>query len=152
MKLLAALPLILPAVNAVTLCKDFRLKVEAGIYDGAFVRKSPDNPYYVIDTSGSSGEIFELVENILVDSDQVSLIVGNSGEVRGALTDEVPIPGFFFFDNNYDLKLKSGDDFYVCDTDPARWDIFGLGVVNKNWCTKVELVKARLQLNCAPWD
>ncbi|RKP28756.1 hypothetical protein METBISCDRAFT_28810 [Metschnikowia bicuspidata] len=139
MKLLGGFALLLAAVHA-NFFQDFRLKVMADTYSDAVVVKS--NGYYVIETLEDSGEIFKFGDgNILVDSDQVSLIVGNSGEVRGALTDEVPIPGFFFFDNNYDLKLKSGDDFYVCELQSGT---LGLWVGHQQGCTKVELVKHRI--------
>ena len=138
MKLLAALPLILPAAHAFT---DFRLKVRAGTHNGSFVRKSLDYPYYVIDYLGGRGELFHFGDdNILVDSDQVSLIVSDSGEVRGAFPGEVPTHGFLF--DNKHLKPQSNVNFYACKLEQPG--IFSLQVGYKVGCSKVELGKTRL--------
>ena len=139
MKLLAALPLLLPAVHAM-LCEDFTLNVVADEYNNAVVLKSLDYPgYYAVNTLGGPGVIFKFGnDNILVDSDQVSLIVDEFGDMREALTGEKPTTGFFF--DNYNLKLASGD-FYACRL--LQPGILGLRVGYQQDCTKVELVKAR---------
>ncbi|RKP28630.1 hypothetical protein METBISCDRAFT_28955 [Metschnikowia bicuspidata] len=140
MKLLAALPVLLPVAHAL-FCEDFQLRV-VNSDDSGLVCKSVDYPgYYIIDYLGGRGEFFHFGDdNMLVDSDQVSLIVSDSGEVRGAFPSEVATQGFFF--DNKHLKPQSNVDFYACKLEQPR--IYSLQVGYKKGCTKVELGKTRL--------
>ena len=79
---------------------------------------------------------------ILIDQDQQSVIVCDTGEVRIAFANEVPTPGFFFDENDF-LKHEGGGHFYLCEAHEAyEAGIMGLRLGYQAGCLEVELYKS----------